>query len=136
MAGFTAELWGLEEYKQAILPLEAIMRWGEQKGAKYENTYGSGRSQEVCAFYCYQRHSADCSQAKYLLADRGYYTNEIMETAQNAGMKVIIPQKKSRKVLREYDKNVYKLRYIIENTLLKLKQWRGIATSSLYCFVY
>ena len=89
--------------------------------------------------------TADCTQAKdlikdsgakYLLADRGYYTNEIMETAQNAGMKVIIPQKKSRKVLREYDKNVYKLRYIIENTLLKLKQWRGIATSSLYCFVY
>ena len=80
---------------------------------------------------------ADCSQAKdlikdtgaqYLLADRGYDTNAIIETAQDAGMEVIIPPKKSRKILREYDKNIYKLRHIIENTFLKLKQWRGIAT--------
>ncbi|MBR1601833.1 MAG: IS5 family transposase [Synergistaceae bacterium] len=80
---------------------------------------------------------ADCSQAKdlikdtgakYLLANRGYDTNAIIEAAQNAGMEVIIPPKKSRKILREYDKNIYKLRHIIENTFLKLKQWRGIAT--------
>ena len=46
---------------------------------------------------------ADCSQAKdlikdtgtkYLLADRGYDTNAIIEAAQNAGMEVIIPPKK------------------------------------------
>ena len=43
-------------------------------------------------------------------------------------MEVIIPPKKSRKVLREYDKKAYKLRHIIENTFLKLKRWRGIAT--------
>ena len=80
---------------------------------------------------------ADCSQAKdlikdtgakYLVADRGYDTNAIIETAQVAGMEVIIAPKKSRKILREYDKNIYKLRHIIENTFLKLKQWRGIAT--------
>ena len=80
---------------------------------------------------------ADCSHAKdlikdtgakYLLADRGYDTNEIIETAEGAGMEVIIPPKKSRKVLREYDKKAYKLRHVIENTFLKLKQWRGIAT--------
>ena len=80
---------------------------------------------------------ADCSHAKdlikntgakYLLADRGYDTNEIIETAEGAGMEAIIPPKKSRKVLSEYDKNAYKLRHVIENTFLKLKQWRGIAT--------
>ena len=72
--------------------------------------------------------TADCTQAKYLLADRGYDENEIIETAEGAGMEVIIPPKKARKVLREYDKNAYKLRHIVENTFLKLKQWRGIAT--------
>ena len=73
---------------------------------------------------------ADCSQAKNLIKDTGakYLLNEIIETAQDAGMEVIIPPKKSRKVSREYDKNAYKLRHIIENTFLKLKQWRGIAT--------
>ena len=80
---------------------------------------------------------ADCSQAKdlikdtgakYLLADRGYDTNAIIEEAQTAGMEVIIPPKRNRKVLRDYDKNIYKLRHIVENAFLKLKQWRGIAT--------
>ncbi len=81
--------------------------------------------------------TADCTQAKdlikdtgakYLLADRGYDTNEIIEAAEEAGMEVIIPPKRTRKILRKYDKNMYKLRHIIENTFLKLKQWRGIAT--------
>lgn len=59
--------------------------------------------------------------AKYLLADRGYNTNEIIEAAEEAGMEVIIPPKRTRKILRKYDKNMYKLRHIIENTFLKLK---------------
>lgn len=60
--------------------------------------------------------TADCTQAKdlikdtgakYLLADRGYDTNEIIEAAEEAEMEIIIPPKKTRKLLREYDKNVY-----------------------------
>ena len=78
---------------------------------------------------------ADCSHAKdlikntgakYLFADRGYDTNEIIENYRNSRRS--IPPKKNRKVLREYDKNAYKLRHVIETTFLKLKQWCGIAT--------
>ncbi|NOT81187.1 MAG: hypothetical protein HOP01_00435, partial [Gallionella sp.] len=29
---------------------------------------------------------------------------------------------------REYDKDIYKLRHLVENALLHLKRWRGIAT--------
>ena len=56
--------------------------------------------------------AADCTQAKdlikdtgakYLLAARSYYTNAIIETAHGAGMEVIIPPKKTGKVLREKD---------------------------------
>ena len=43
-------------------------------------------------------------------------------------MTPVIPPKKNRKVLREYDKRIYKLRYLVENTFLHLKKWRGIAT--------
>ena len=73
---------------------------------------------------------ADCShakdlikdtEAKYLLADRGYDTNEIIETASGAGMEVIIPPKKSRKVLREYDKKAYKLRHIDRKHFFEVK---------------
>lgn len=67
-------------------------------------------------------------QAESLIADRGYDTNEIVEAATKAGMQVIIPPKKNRKTKREYDRHVYKIRHLVENAFLHLKQWRGVAT--------
>ena len=43
-------------------------------------------------------------------------------------MIVVIPSKRNRKEQREYDKDLYKLRHLIENAFLLLKRWRGIAT--------
>jgi len=40
----------------------------------------------------------------------------------------VIPQKSSRKNLREYDKILYQARHLIENFFAKLKQYRAIAT--------
>jgi transposase len=66
--------------------------------------------------------------AEVLLADRGYDTNAIIEAARAAGMQVVIPPKKNRIEQREYDKDLYKLRHLVENAFLVLKRWRGIAT--------
>mgnify|MGYP002627448224 FL=1 len=66
--------------------------------------------------------------AKYLLADRGYDTNAIIQEATSRKMEVVIPPKKNRKVQREYNRTIYECRHKIENTFLKLKRWRGIAT--------
>ena len=66
--------------------------------------------------------------AQYLLADRGYDTNEIIAIAQNCGMETVIPPKKNRKDQRAYDRYLYKLRHLVENAFLHLKRWRGIAT--------
>ena len=63
-----------------------------------------------------------------LLADRGYDTNAIIEIARSMGIEIVIPPKKNRKEQRDYDKDLYKLRHIVENAFLMLKQWRGIAT--------
>jgi transposase len=80
--------------------------------------------------------AADCRYAQQLiagfaadalLADRGYDTNELIESALAAGMQVVIPPKKNRKDLREYDTYLYKLRHLVENAFLLLKRWRGIA---------
>ena len=80
---------------------------------------------------------ADCSEAisliegfnaESLLADRGYDTDEIIQTSFDKNMQVIIPPKASRKVQRKYDKHIYKFRHLVENAFLHLKQWRGIAT--------
>jgi len=81
--------------------------------------------------------TADCTQAgklvegidaDNLIADKAYDSNEIIELAQGAGMQVVIPPKKNRKEQREYDKYLYRLRHLVENAFLQLKQWRGIAT--------
>ena len=66
--------------------------------------------------------------AQYLLADRGYDTNEIIAFAQDSGIEAVIPPKKNRKAQRDYDRYLYKLRHLVENAFLHLKRWRGIAT--------
>jgi transposase len=43
-------------------------------------------------------------------------------------MEAVIPPKQNRKERRAYDKHLYKVRHLVENAFLHLKQWRGIAT--------
>ena len=63
-----------------------------------------------------------------LLAGKGYDTDAILKQAKNQGMQPVIPPKKNRVIQREYDKELYKLRHLVESAFLHLKQWRGIAT--------
>ena len=63
-----------------------------------------------------------------MLADRGYDSNEIINQAESQGMLVVIPPKKNRKIQREYDKEIYRRKHLVENAFLHLKRWRGIAT--------
>ena len=73
-------------------------------------------------------HLIEGIDAQNLLADRGYDTSEIVAFALSAGINVVIPPKKNRKVQREYDSYLYKIRHLVENAFLWLKRWRGIAT--------
>ena len=88
-------------------------------------------------------NTADCSQAEALIeglpstclmADKAYDTNALLELLERRKTEAVIPPKRNRKVQREYDKYLYKLRHIIENTFLKFKAclkfkaWRSIAT--------
>ena len=80
---------------------------------------------------------ADCSQAcrlvegitaEYLLADKGYDSDALVASLKKDGIHPVIPQRKSRKNMRGYDKYIYRLRHLVENAFLELKRWRGIAT--------
>jgi len=64
----------------------------------------------------------------HLLADKGYDSDAIVAIAEKQGAKVVIPPRKNRKQPREYDKDIYQLRHLVENAFLHLKRWRGIAT--------
>jgi transposase len=63
----------------------------------------------------------DGINAEFLLADKGYDTDEIVKFAQKSNIKIIIPPKKNRKIQRNYDKYLYKLRHLVENAFLHLK---------------
>jgi transposase len=62
------------------------------------------------------------------LADRGYDSQEFIDELEAQGISPAIPPRKNRKEQREYDKELYKCRHLVENASLYLKRWRGIAT--------
>ena len=66
--------------------------------------------------------------ADYFFADKAYDTDAFLEYLAQRNIIPVIPPKKNRLVQRDYDKYLYKLRHLVENAFLHLKQWRGIAT--------
>jgi transposase len=66
--------------------------------------------------------------AEHLIADRGYDSDDIVKKAESQGINAVIPPRKNRKTQRAYDKDLYKLRHLVEHAFLHLKRWRGIAT--------
>ena len=68
-------------------------------------------------------------EADALLADKAYDADErVLDILQKAGKTAIIPPKRNRKEQRDYDKELYKARHLIENFFCKLKQYHAIAT--------
>ncbi len=67
--------------------------------------------------------------ADILLADKGYDADaRVLDRLKAAYIIPVIPPKSNRKVLRNYDKALYKARHLIENFFEKLKHYRAIAT--------
>ena len=108
-----------------------------QKGAQHQDTSGrgcarcAGPMRGVTAYCAKTGELVENVGARGLIADRGYDSDKIVQNTENLGMKVVIPPRKNRKVQRNYDKNTYKIRRLVEKAFLHLKRWRGIATR--YC---
>jgi transposase len=67
--------------------------------------------------------------ADIVLADKGYDASErVIERLESLGKTTVIPPKRNRTSPRDYDRDLYKARHLIENFFAKLKQYRGIAT--------
>jgi transposase len=63
------------------------------------------------------------------IADQAYDAEErVVKPLEQAGIEVVIPPRRCRKTPREYDRELYKARHLIENLFCKLKHFRGIAT--------
>src|SRR5919107_2185396 len=64
-----------------------------------------------------------------VIADKAYDAEErVVKPLEQARIEVVIPPRSCRKTPREYDRELYKARHLIENFFCKLKHFRGIAT--------
>ena len=74
-------------------------------------------------------HLLPTMESDVLIADKAFDADErVIAPLAAAGKDVVIPPKANRKVSREYDRDLYKARHLIENFFAKLKQFRAIAT--------
>jgi transposase len=68
-------------------------------------------------------------KADTVLADKAFDVDKrVIEPLLAAGKTAVIPPKSSRNEQRDFDKELYKARHLIENFVCKLKQFRAIAT--------
>ena len=68
-------------------------------------------------------------QADILIADKAFDADErVIEPLAAAGKAAVIPPRANRCSPREYDRDLFKARHLIENFFAKLKQFRAIAT--------
>lgn len=60
--------------------------------------------------------------------DRGYDSDTIRARLKENDINPVIPSRENRKILIEYDKEIYKFREKVERFFNKIKQFRRIAT--------
>ncbi len=80
---------------------------------------------------------ADITQAELLLegyqpdavlADKGYDADALVKRIEAKGAQAVIPPKSNRKEPRDYDKDLYKERNLVERFMNRIKHYRRIAT--------
>ncbi len=65
----------------------------------------------------------------FLIAEKAYDADgRVLAPLAAAGKTVVIPSKANRCQPREFDRDTYQARHLIENFFAKLKQFRAIAT--------
>ena len=62
-----------------------------------------------------------------LLADKAFDADWRVKDLTERGSKVVIPSRSNRKAAREYDKEMYKWRHLVENFFCKLKEFKKVA---------
>lgn len=70
----------------------------------------------------------DGLKARTAIADKGYDADALLEKLGKQCCETVIPPRKNRKLQRNYDKDLYKERNLIERFFNKLKQFRRVAT--------
>jgi transposase len=63
-----------------------------------------------------------------LLGDKAFDADWLRADLDNRGAAAVIPPRSNRKVIIDYDTEIYRWRHLVENYFAKLKEFRSIAT--------
>lgn len=61
-----------------------------------------------------------------LLGDKSYDADDVVAAIEQTGAQAVIPPRSNRKEQRDYDKEVYKERYLVECFINKIKHFRRV----------
>ena len=64
--------------------------------------------------------------AQAVIADKGYDSDDFIESVTKTGAQAVIPPRKNRKDQREYDKHLYRERHLVECFINKIKHYRRV----------
>ena len=74
-------------------------------------------------------HLLPTMEADTLIADKGFNADErVLEPLAATGKTAVIPPRANRSSLRDYDRQLYGERHLIENFFAKIKRFRAVAT--------
>jgi len=80
-----------------------------------------------------QRHDSPLAAAliegyepQALIADKGYDSDALLQTVTAKGIEAVIPPKKNRIQVREYDRHLYRERHLVECFIGKIKHYRRV----------
>jgi transposase len=80
-----------------------------------------------------QRHDSPLAAAliegyepQVLIADKGYDSDALIKAVIAKGIEAVIPPKKNRTEMREYDRHLYRERHLVECFIGKIKQYRRV----------
>lgn len=70
----------------------------------------------------------DGFHADFVIADKGYDSDAFVAAIESSGASPVIPPRSNRKTPRDYDKDIYKERNLVERLYQQLKEYRRVAT--------
>lgn len=74
-------------------------------------------------------HLLPSMQADTLIADKAFDADQrVLRPLAAASKMAVIPPRANRQASRDYDRDLFKARHLIENFFARLKQFRAIAT--------
>ena len=71
-----------------------------------------------------------------MLADKGYDSDAFVQAIKGSGAAPVILPRSNRITSRDYDKEIYKERNLVERLFQKLKEYRRVATRYERLVVY